>query len=88
MQSISPEIIFRGNYAWEQSLPQIKKLTRSPLILGRSIYTDQLRDKIFRDLKSQNLNVNSFNLKFDCCYEDISNLKNIISQIIRLIPST
>ena len=35
MQSISPETIFRGNYAWEKSLPQITKLTKSPLILGR-----------------------------------------------------
>ena len=78
MQSISPETIFRGNYAWEQSLPQITKLTRSPLILGRSIHTNNLRNKIFNDLKNQNLNVNSANLQFDCCYEDISRVKEII----------
>ena len=35
MQSISPETIYRGNSAWEKSLPQITKLTKSPLILGR-----------------------------------------------------
>jgi len=28
MQSISPETIYRGNYAWEESLPQITKLTK------------------------------------------------------------
>ena len=78
MQSISPEIIFRGNDAWEKALPQITKLIKSPLILGRSIHTHNLRNKIFRDLKNQNLNVSSDNLQFDCCYEDISRVKNII----------
>jgi len=78
MQSISPETIFRGNDAWEESLPLITKLTKSPLILGRGIHTDNLRNKIFNDLKNQKLNVNSANLQFDCCYEDISRVKNII----------
>jgi len=78
MQSISPETIFRGNYAWEKSLPQITTLVKSPLILGRSIHTNNLRNRIFNDLKNQNLNVTSANLEFDCCYEDISRVKNII----------
>jgi len=58
MQSISPETIYRGNSAWENSLPQIIKLTKSPLILGRSIHTNNLRNKIFNDLKNQNLFLN------------------------------
>jgi len=78
MQSISPESVFRGNDAWEKALPQITKLTKSPLILGRGINTSNLRNKIFVDLKNQNLDVNSANLEFDCCYEDISRVKNII----------
>ena len=78
MQSISPETIFRGNYAWEKSLPHITKLTKSPLILGRGIYTNILRNKIFNDLKNQNLNVNFANLQFDCCYEDISRIKDLV----------
>ena len=61
MQSISPETIFRGNYAWEEALPLISKLTKSPLLLGRSIHTYKLRTKIFNDLKNQKLNVNSSN---------------------------
>ena len=80
MQSISPETIYRGNYAWEKSLPQITKLTKSPLILGRGIQTNNLRNNIFNDLKNQKLNVNSANLQFDCCYEDISRIKKIISK--------
>ena len=78
MQSISPETIFRGNNAWEKALPHINNLTKSPLILGRSINTLNLRNKISSDLKNQNLNVNSADLQFDCCYEDISRVKNII----------
>ena len=49
MQSISPETIFRGNFAWEKSLPQITKLAKSPLILGRGIQTNDLRNYIFND---------------------------------------
>jgi len=78
MQSISPETIFRGNDAWQKSLPQITKLTKSPLILGRGIHTNNLRNKILNDLKNQNLNVTSANLQFDCCYEDILRVENII----------
>ena len=44
MQSISPETIFR-EIAQEKSLTQISKLTNNPLILGRSIHTDNLRKK-------------------------------------------
>ncbi len=78
MQSISPEIVFRGNDAWEKAIPQIIKLTKSPLILGRSFKTHHLRNKIIRDLKIQNLNVYSANLQFDCCFEDISEVKKLI----------
>ena len=51
MQSISPEAIYRGNDAWEKALPQITNLTKSPLILGRSVHTNDIKNKIFRDLK-------------------------------------
>ena len=78
MQLISPETIYRGNHAWEKSLPQITKLTKSPLLLGRGINTNNLRYKIFTDLKNQNLSVTSANLQFDCCYEDISIIKDLI----------
>jgi len=78
MQSISPETIYRGNSAWEKSLPQITILTKSPLILGRGFQTNNLRNNIYKDLKNQNLNVYSANLHFDCCHEDISRVKNII----------
>ena len=78
MQLISPGTIYRGKYAWEKSLPQITKVSKSPLILGRGILTNNLRNKIFLDLKNQDLNVKLANLEFDCCYEDITRVKNII----------
>ncbi|MBO8234047.1 iron-containing alcohol dehydrogenase family protein [Prochlorococcus marinus XMU1419] len=78
MQLISPETIYRGDSAWEKALPQISKLTKIPLILGRSSHTLKLRNKIIRDLKNKNLNPCSANLYFDCCYEDISRIKNLI----------
>ena len=70
MHSISPESVFRGNDAWEKALPHITRLTKCPLILGRGKHTSSLRNKIFNDLKNQNLNVYSSNLRFDCCNED------------------
>ena len=79
MQSISPEIIFRGNDAWSKALPLITNFTNSPLILGRSIYTNNIRNKIFKDLKDKDINPDFTNLQFDCCYEDISRISNIIS---------
>jgi len=57
MQLISPETIFRGNNAWQKSLPKITKLTKSPLILGRGFHTKNLRHKILNDLKKQNLQI-------------------------------
>ena len=78
MQSISPETIFRGFDAWGNALPQIVKLTKRPLILGRSLNTQNLRSKLFRDLENQKLNVGSANLQFDCCHEDIAQVKEII----------
>jgi len=78
MQSISPETIFRGKDAWLGALPEIKKLTQRPLLLGRSLSTVNLRNNILRDLKNQNLNVDTATLQFDCCNEDISRVKNLI----------
>ena len=71
MQLISPETLYRGYNAWEKSLPQISKITKSPLVLGRGTHTNKLRNKIFSDLKNHKLRVDSSNLQFDCCYEDI-----------------
>ena len=77
MQSISPENIFRGNSAWEEALPLITKSIKRPLLLGRSENTYHLRKKIYNDLKKEKIIISSANLNFDCCYEDISRIKDI-----------
>jgi len=69
MQSISPETIYRGHSAWEESLPQITKLTKNPLILGRGIQTNNLRNNIFNDLKNQKLKLHIDLLEF--CFKTI-----------------
>ena len=58
MQSISPEIIFRGNGAWEKSLTQIKNLTKTPLVLGRSLITNNITQQIYNDLLEYNFEIN------------------------------
>ena len=78
MQLISPEKIFRGNSAWLEALPQIKKLSKSPLLLGRSNATKKIRQKIYKDLHDENLTVYASKLQFDCCYEDLERIKGII----------
>ena len=78
MQLISPEQIYRGNDAWSKSIPQIKKLTKRPLLLGKSLSTYNLRNKIYKDLQEHNLDIFISNLEFDCCYEDIERIKSII----------
>ena len=78
MQLISPEKIFRGNGAWLKALPQIKNFSKSPLLLGRSLATKNIRQQIYKDLHDENLSVFSSNLQFDCCYEDLQRIKGVI----------
>ena len=78
MQSISPELIFRGCEAWKEALPTITNFIERPLLLGRSNNTNYLRKNIYKDLKSCDLNVFSHNLQFDCCHEDLSKLQQLI----------
>ncbi len=78
MQLISPEKIFRGNGAWLKALPHIKKVSSRPLLLGRSISTNNLRQQIYKDLHEENLSIYSSNLQFDCCYEDLERIRTVI----------
>ena len=78
MQLISPEKIYRGNGAWLNALPQIIKTTKRPLLLGRSLATNKIREKIYKDLHNEDLDIHLSNLQFDCCYEDLARIKQII----------
>ena len=78
MHLISPEKIFRGNNAWLNSILEIKKISKRPLILGRSLSTKDIRYKIYKDLEAHNFNIYTSNLHFDCCYEDLERIKSIV----------
>ena len=78
MQLISPEKIYRGNGAWFNALQQIKKITKRPLLLGRSLATNKIREKIYKNLHNEDLDIHLSNLEFDCCYEDLARIKQII----------
>ena len=77
MQLISPEKVIRGKNAWEKSLPEIVKISKSPLLLGRSFITRSLRSKISNDLIELNLKVYNSELEFDCCEEDLKRIYNL-----------
>ena len=78
MQLISPEKIFRGNGAWLKALPHIKEVSKRPLILGRSISTNSLRQQVYKDLQQANISVYSANLQFVCCLDDLERIRKII----------
>ena len=78
MQLISPGKVFRGNGAWFKALPEIKKISKRPLILGRSSTTNNLRNRITKDLQENSFDIFRANLQFDCCYQDLLRIKNIV----------
>ncbi len=76
MQIISPDKVIRGKNAWNKSLPEIAKISKSPLLLGRSLKTRSLRSRISFDLRELNLKVYNSELEFDCCEEDLTRVYN------------
>ncbi|MBK17182.1 MAG: oxidoreductase [Prochlorococcus sp. SP3034] len=71
MYLISPSKVIRGNNAWYESLKHVQKITNTPLVLGRSKATNNIRTNLMKDLNRENLNAYSFDIKYDCCYEDL-----------------
>ncbi len=70
---ISPEKVFKGPNAWNESLSEIKNICKNPLILGRSSSTRSLRKKIENDLIKIGLKPKTFEIKYDCCEFDLEN---------------
>ncbi len=54
MQTIFAENISRGNLSFQKSFPQIIKLTKSKLILGRGIHSNKIRN-IYANFKQQKI---------------------------------
>ena len=80
MNLVSPRRVFKGNKAWEKALPEISKLTKFPLIVGRSSSTNSLRQKILHDLNLYNIKASYETLHFDCCEKDLNRLYKISSK--------
>ena len=72
--AIAPAAVLRGEGAWAQALPQIARLSRAPLLLGRSSQTERLRDQLFADLQHAGLSPRSALLHADCCEQDLQRL--------------
>ncbi len=66
-QSISPLKVVRGEGAWNRSLELITKLSKRPLIIGRSSSTKKIRTSFKNDLISKGIQTLSLNLAHDCC---------------------
>ncbi len=77
MQIISPYKVIRGSKAWQRSLPEIVKISKSPLLLGRSLSTRPLRTLISKDLREFNLKVYNSELEFDCCEQDLTRIYDL-----------
>ena len=77
MHLISPNRVFRGSRAWQDSLPHIVKLTKYPLVIGRSNTTKKIRIKLINDLKDNKLYVYHEQLQFDCCNDDLERIYQI-----------
>jgi len=73
-QAIAPTTLLRGQGAWGEALPYITQLCQRPLLLGRSMATQPLRDQLSSDLEFLGLSVTASNLRFDCCEVDLHRL--------------
>ena len=69
--NISPSKVVRGKEAWTKSLNLISKLSKKPLILGRSVSTKKIRTSFKKDLLSIGVKSISHELDHDCCESDI-----------------
>ena len=72
--NISPAKVVRGEQAWIKSLDLITKLCKRPLIIGRSIFTEKIRNSFKNDLFGIGLKPISSVISHDCCELDIQNL--------------
>ena len=69
--AIAPAQVLRGDGAWAEALPLIVQLCRSPLLLGRSEATAELRRRLLGDLHAAGLSVQQTQLQHDCCWSDL-----------------
>ncbi len=78
--NIAPDIVLRGEGAWNEAQNIIPSICRSPLLIGRSKDTANLRFRLLEDLNRLGLKPFSAELKYDCCEEDLLALSRIAQE--------
>ena len=74
--AIAPSCVLRGEGAWQEALGRLPLLCRTPLLLGRSAATADLRRGLAADLEAIALKPVPANLRHDCCEEDLQELEH------------
>ena len=77
LHSISPELVLRGEKAWEEGQQFIPSISDSPILIGRSAATRNIRNHIKDSLSRLGIKVISTELKYDCCELDLKHIKEI-----------
>ncbi len=75
--AIAPKRVIRGEGAWEKSKFTISNICKRPLFIGRSKSTASIRNFLKEDLLNDGIHTLEAEIRFDCCEEDLSYLKNI-----------
>ena len=78
---ISPLKVIKGEGAWRKSIELIIKLTKRPLIIGRSPATRKLRNSLLNDLLLKGIEPIAYELDHDCCELDIQSAINCAKNI-------
>ena len=77
IQSISPKKVIRGELAWQEGKESISKICNRPLLLGKSIETENIRKFLIRELNYFGLETKSASLTYDCCELDLKRIYEI-----------
>tara|TARA_Y100001968_G_scaffold320587_1_gene353728 strand:+ start:2565 stop:3665 length:1101 start_codon:yes stop_codon:yes gene_type:complete len=74
IHNISPSKVIKGEKAWEKSKHIISKISKRPLIIGRSESTKNIRNLFKEDLLNIDIQAFSCDLNYDCCESDIQKI--------------
>ncbi|MEB3265542.1 MAG: iron-containing alcohol dehydrogenase family protein [Cyanobacteriota bacterium] len=72
---IAPAQVVRGPGSWREALPQVAALGLRPLLVGRSIATAPLRQRLAADLVAHGPQATVVELQHDCCDRDLQRLE-------------
>jgi glycerol dehydrogenase-like iron-containing ADH family enzyme len=73
--AIAPSCVLRGQGAWREALGRLPQICRTPLLLGRSAATAELRRGLAADLEAIGMAPVPASLRHDCCEDDLHHLE-------------